>query len=94
MQKEQSKFRVLLAIAVRVVIFTFLFTLVAFAVGLLCGIIASALYGMIRGVHPDMTMAYRFSAIPLAVMVMVISFIAMLTAEIRRTRRLRLETHS
>ena len=94
MQKQKSKFRVAVEIALRVAVFTVLFTLLAFAVGLLCGIIASVLYGAVRGVHPDMTMAYRFAAVPLAAMVLVISFVAMLTLEIRRTRRLRLQSHS
>ncbi|HLH09944.1 MAG TPA: hypothetical protein VKW78_22080 [Terriglobales bacterium] len=94
MDRQKHIFRTAAGIAVRVVIFTVLFTLLAFAVGLLCGILASAIYGVLRGVHPDMTMAYRFAAIPLAAMVLVISFVAMLTVEIRRTRRLRPQSHS
>jgi uncharacterized BrkB/YihY/UPF0761 family membrane protein len=92
--RKKSKFRIAVEIALRVVVFTVLFTLLAFAVGLLCGIIASVLYAAVRGAHPDMTMAYRFAAVPLAAMVLVISFVAMLTTEIRRTRRLRPESHS
>ena len=94
MERKKSIIRVVAEIALRVVIFTVLFTLLAFAVGLLCGIVASIVYALVRGVHPDMTMAYRFAAVPLAAMVLVISFVAMLTMEIRRTRRLRLESHS
>ena len=94
MERKKPKFRIAVEIAFRVVVVTVLFTLVAFAVGLLCGIIASVLYAALRGAHADMTMAYRFAAVPLAAMVLVISFVAMLTMEIRRTRRLRLESHS
>ena len=94
MERKKSKFRIAVEIALRVVVVTVLFTLVAFAVGLLCGIIASVLYAAVRGAHADMTMAYRCAAVPLAAMVLVISFVAMLTTEIRRTRRLRLESHS
>lgn len=94
MERKKSIFRTVIGIALRVVIFTVLFTLLAFAVGLLCGIIASILYAAVRGLHPDMTMAYRFAAVPLAATVLVISFVAMLTMEIRRTRRLRLESHT
>ena len=94
MERKKSKFRIAVEIALRVAVVTVLFTLVAFAVGLLCGIIASVLYAAVRGVHTDMTMAYRFAAVPLAGTVLVISFVAMLTMEIRRTRRLRLEPHS
>ncbi len=94
MERKKSKFRIAVEIALRVVVVTVLFTLVAFAVGLLCGIIASILYAAVRGAHADMTMAYRFAAVPLAAMVLVISFVAMLTTEIRRTRQLRLDSHS
>lgn len=94
MERKKSKFRIAVEIAFRVVVVTVLFTLVAFAVGLLCGIIASVLYAAVRGAHADMTMAYRFAAVPLAAMVLVISFVAMLTMEIRRTRRMRLEPHA
>ena len=94
MERKKPKFRIAVEIAFRVVVVTVLFTLVAFAVGLLCGIIASVLYAAVRGAHADMTMAYRFAAVPLAAMVLVISFVAMLTMEIRRTRRLRLEPHA
>jgi hypothetical protein len=90
-ERKKSILRTVIGIALRVVIFTVLFTLLAFAVGLLCGIMASVLYAAVRGVHPDMTLAYRFAAVPLAAMVLVISFVAMLTMEIRRTR---LESHT
>jgi hypothetical protein len=93
-ERKKSKSRIAVEIALRVVVVSVLFTLVAFAVGLLCGIIASVLYAAVRGAHADLTMAYRFAAVPLAAMVLVISFVAMLTTEIRRTRRLRLEQHT
>jgi hypothetical protein len=74
-------------IAVRVVLITFVFTLLAFAVGLFCGIGATVLYGALKHVHPDMTWAYRFVAAPFGAMGLVVTFFVMLVNEIRRARR-------
>ena len=71
----------------RVILLTCVFTLLAFAVGLFCGIGASVLYGLIRHVHPDMTWAYRFVAAPFAAISLVVTFFVMLINEIRRARR-------
>ena len=85
--RHKSKFRVGAEIAIRVLIVTFLFTLASFATGLLLGIIGVVIAGAIRGVHPDMTMAYRFVAAPLAVCGSIVTFIAMLVYEVRRQSR-------
>jgi len=74
-------------IAVRVVLLTLVFTLLAFAVGLFCGIGASVLYGMIKHMHPDMSWAYKFVAAPFAAIALVVTFFVMLINEIRRARR-------
>jgi len=74
-------------IAVRVVLITFVFTLLAFAVGLFCGIITTILYGAIRHIHPDMTWAYKFVAAPFGALGLVVTFFLMLVNEIRRARR-------
>ncbi|HWR14481.1 MAG TPA: hypothetical protein VN577_06615 [Terriglobales bacterium] len=71
----------------RVLLITGIFTLIGFAVGLFLGIAASMLYGVLRHTHPDMTMAYRFVAVPFALMALVITFCVMLYTEIRRLRR-------
>jgi uncharacterized membrane protein YvlD (DUF360 family) len=74
-------------IVVRVVLITFAFTLLSFAIGLFCGIISSVLYGAIRHIHPDMTWAYKFVAAPLGALGLIVTFFAMLITEIRRARR-------
>ncbi len=79
--------QVVFEVIIRVVLVTAIFTLLAFAIGLFCGIGASVLYGMIRHMHPDMTMAYRFVAAPFAAVALVITFCVMLFTEIRRLRR-------
>ena len=71
----------------RVVLITTVFTLLGFAIGLFCGIAAGVLYGMVRHMPPDMTMAYRFVAVPFAAMSLVITFCVMIFVEIRRLRR-------
>jgi hypothetical protein len=84
--RKKSKLQIVLEIIVRVVLVTFVFTLLAFAVGLFCGIGASVAYGAIRHVHPDMTMAYRFVAAPFGAVALVVTFLVMLVYEIRRAR--------
>ncbi|HXZ80936.1 MAG TPA: hypothetical protein VEG30_13485 [Terriglobales bacterium] len=86
--RHKSKFQVGVAIALRVLIVTVLFTLASFALGLLLGIIGVVTVGAIRGVRPDMTVAYRFVAAPLAVCGSIVTFVAMLVYEIRRQSRL------
>src|SRR3954471_19776039 len=87
MPPRKSKFRLVLESAVRVLMFTFIATLLGFAVGLFCGIGAGVLYGLLRHVRPDMSMAYRFVAAPFAAIALVITFFFMLISEIRRVRR-------
>jgi hypothetical protein len=86
MVHSRSKLAIVLGVAVRVLLVTAAFTLLAFAIGLFCGIGASAIYGAIRHVHPDMTMAYRFVAAPFGAIALVITFTIMLVYEIRRAR--------
>ena len=84
--RKKSLFQVVLEIAVRVALVTFSFTLLAFAIGLFCGIGAGVLYGWLRHVHPDMSMAYKFVAAPFGAIALVLSFFIMLVYEIRRAR--------
>jgi len=73
-------------IAVRVLLVTTVFTLLGFAIGLFCGIGAGVVYGAMRHVHPDMTMAYKFVAAPFGAIALVVTFSIMLVYEIRRAR--------
>jgi uncharacterized BrkB/YihY/UPF0761 family membrane protein len=87
MPSNKSKLRLFLESVLRILIFTFIATLLGFAIGLFCGIGAGILYGFFRHVRPDMSMAYRFVAAPFAAIALVITFLFMLISEIRRVRR-------
>lgn len=87
MLQQKTKFRVVVGIALRVLLMTFIFTLMAFAVGLFCGIISTILYGAIQHIRPDMTWAYKYVAAPFGAVGLVVSFTLMLISEIRRARR-------
>jgi hypothetical protein len=75
------------AIPVRVLLVTFIGTLLSFAVSLLLGIIGTIIVSALRGVHPDMTVAYRQIALPAAMVAGSIIFVLTLTMEIRRYRQ-------
>ena len=62
-------------------------TLLGFAIGLFCGIGAGLLYGAMRHIPADMTMAYKFVAVPFGLMAALIGFLGMLYLEIKRLRR-------
>lgn len=85
--RKKSRIQTALGIAIRVLLLTIVFTLLAFAVGLFCGIVASLLYGAIRHIQPDMTWAYKFVAAPFGAIGLVVSFFVMSISEIRRARR-------
>jgi uncharacterized BrkB/YihY/UPF0761 family membrane protein len=74
-------------IPVRVALVTFILTLLSFALGLLLGIIGTALTAGIRGLHPNMTHAYRHVAIPVALTVAVVTAISMTVIEVRHYRQ-------
>lgn len=74
-------------IPVRVLLVTFLGTLISFAVSLLLGIIGTVAVSALRGVHPNMTIAYRQIALPAAIVAGGIIFVLALTVEIRHYHR-------
>ncbi|HXZ46965.1 MAG TPA: hypothetical protein VEH02_09595 [Pseudolabrys sp.] len=74
-------------IPVRVVLVTFLLTLLSFAVSLLLGILGLAIRARLQGLHPNMTLAYRHVALPSAVIVGVVALIALTALEIRNYRQ-------
>ncbi len=73
----------------RILLVTFLLTLLSFALGLLIGIVGTATWSGLHHVQPDMRVAYRYIAFPLAKGVAVIAFLAMTFSEIRRYRQSR-----
>ena len=65
---------------------TFLLTLLAFAACLLLGIIGLVISAWVRGVHPNMAVAYRQFAFPAAAIAAVIALIVAITIEFRYAR--------
>src|SRR5579864_2153898 len=76
-------------IPVRVLLVTFIGTLTSFAVSLLLAIIGTVVVSALRGVHPDMRIAYRQIALPMALVAGVVIFVLALTMEIRHYRQSR-----
>lgn len=77
------------AIPVRVLLATFIGTLISFAASLFLGIVGIFAIGMVRGIRPDMTMAYRHIAVPAAIVAGGIIFFLALGMEIRHYRQIR-----
>jgi hypothetical protein len=71
------------AIPVRVLLLTFIGTLISFAVSLLLAIIGTVAVAAVRHVHPNMTVAYRQIALPAAAVAASIIFVLALIMEIR-----------
>jgi hypothetical protein len=76
-------------IPVRVLLVTSIGTLICFAVSLLLAILGTVMGAALRGVHPDMRIAYRDIAVPVALIAGVIVFILTLIMEIRHYRQAR-----
>lgn len=74
-------------IPVRVVLWTFIGTLISFAVSLFLGIVGVVTVSAIRHVHPNMTLAYRDIAFPAALVAATIIFLFVLRMEIRHYRQ-------
>ena len=74
-------------IAARVLLVTFIGTLLSFAVSLLLSIIGIVVVTQVRGAHPDLTVAYRLIALPMALVAGAIIFVLALTMEIRHHRQ-------
>jgi ABC-type sugar transport system permease subunit len=74
-------------IPVRIVLVTFVVTLLSFAVSLLLGIFGVVLAAKVKGAHPNMTLAYRDVALPVAAMVGTVVLIFSAFMEIRHYRQ-------
>ena len=74
-------------IPVRVCLVTFIGTLLCFAVSLLLGILGTVIISSLRGIHPDMRIAYRMIALPVALVAGSIVFVLALVMEIRHYRQ-------
>jgi hypothetical protein len=74
-------------IPVRVLLVTFLLTLLAFAVSLLLGIIGVVVGAKLRGGTPNMQVAYRDVAAPVAATVFAIVLVSSIFMEVRNYRQ-------
>jgi hypothetical protein len=74
-------------IPVRVLLVTFLLTLLCFAVSLLLGILGVVVAARLRGLHPNMSIAYRYIALPTAAAGGAFALISTSVMEIRRYRQ-------
>lgn len=76
-------------IPLRVLLVTFLITLLSFAISLLLGIVATFIAARARGLHPNMTVAYRHVALPAAAIVGGVVLISAVIIELRHYRQSR-----
>jgi hypothetical protein len=87
--KVQSRSPRWYGIPIRVFLVTFIGALLCFAVSLLLAIIGIAIVSALRGMHPDMRIAYRAIAMPIAVVAGAIILVLSLVMEIRHYRQAR-----
>jgi hypothetical protein len=74
-------------IPVRVLLVTFIGTLISFAVSLLIGILGMVIISALRHTHANMTIAYRVIALPAAAVAGSIIFVLALAMEVRHYRQ-------
>jgi TRAP-type C4-dicarboxylate transport system permease small subunit len=77
------------AIPIRAGVITFIATLLCFAVSLLFAILGTVIVASLHSVRPDMRVAYRHIALPIALVAGSIIFVLALIAEIRHYRQAR-----
>jgi uncharacterized BrkB/YihY/UPF0761 family membrane protein len=73
----------------RILLLTFLGTLLGFAITLLISLIGTVAVAALRGVRPDMRVAYRHFAVPMAAIEGVVIFICVTVLEVRHYHRAR-----
>jgi hypothetical protein len=71
----------------RILLITFLVTLLSFAVSLLLGIVGIVIAARLRGLHPNLTIAYRHVAFPVAAVIGSVALISASVIEIRHHRQ-------
>src|SRR5579871_3572900 len=74
-------------IPLRILLVTFIGTLLSFVVSLLLAIIGTVIVAGIRGIHPDMRVAYRLVALPMALVAGGIILLISVGMEIRHYRQ-------
>ena len=79
-------------IPLRVLLITLIGTLLVFAVSLLLAIIGTVIASALRSTHPDMRIAYRMIALPIAAVTGAVVFLSSFVMEVRhylKTKTLR-----
>jgi hypothetical protein len=76
-------------VPVRILLLTFIGTLLCFSVTLLLSLIGTVVIAALRGAHPDMRIAYRHFAVPMAAIEGAIIFVCATVLEIRHYHRAR-----
>ena len=76
-------------IPLRVAAVTFIGTLLCFAVSLLLAIVGTAVASKLRGMHPDMRIAYRYIAIPMALVAGSMILVLSISLEVRHYRQMK-----
>jgi hypothetical protein len=71
----------------RILLITFLVTLLSFAASLLLGIVGIVIAARLRGLHPNLTIAYRHVAFPVAAVIGSVALISASVIEIRHHRQ-------
>jgi len=71
----------------RILVVTFIGTMLCFAVSLLLGILGIVSVSLLRGIHPDMSIAYRMIALPTALVAGSIIFVLAIAMEVRHYRQ-------
>jgi hypothetical protein len=74
-------------IPVRVLLVTFLLTILSFAVSLFLSIVALVIAGRLAGTAPNMPLAYRHMALPFAAIMGSFVLLAATVVEVRRYRQ-------
>ena len=85
--KSATRLPTWLGIPVRVLALTFVGTLLSFAVTLLIAILGTATVSLPRRVHPDMRIAYRYIALPMALITALVVGVLATASEIRHFRQ-------
>ncbi len=81
------------SIPARVLLLTFIFALLTFAIGLLIGICAVLVQANLHSVHPDLRFAYRDIAAPAAGVVAAITVVSATFMELRHYRQAKALSH-
>lgn len=71
----------------RILVVTFIGTLLCFAVSLLLGILGVVSVSLLRGIHPNMRIAYRMIALPTTLVAGSIIFVLAVAMEVRHYRQ-------